>query len=332
MLLCDLPDDVLALVLERAVTSTDSARAFKDNLQLAATNSRLRRAALPLVYAELFVAHFGGHFEHGGATQPVQWTNAFLAASVGCAGLARRVSISVERPLDSVGELWSAAVVLRKVLAVWPQVRTLSISGDWNNHLYGISTEEPVPANPAQNTHSALVQIMPNVRKLVVGGNADFDPARRFFQALVEGYQGQLQSVRFLFPEDKRFGMPFSRPQLIHLVRQPGNDWILPCVDPSRLVALQLSHVHPEHAWAPFGTDNSSMPIELPVLEHLRVDYAQFSLEGQPYGTGGGRLPALHFPRLRTIQIDCSRSRCVFLECAVLPPLVKRFDLAVLAF
>ncbi|KAJ2714732.1 hypothetical protein H4R19_001569 [Coemansia spiralis] len=329
MRLCELPSDILSLILKWVVESVCFGNSLKANISVAAINQRLRQAALPLVYKRVSVDFpaTGSGGSNGATTNAVYTTNLDLVVSAGCMDLVRCVRVGVARPSYGIDELALAATVLREAKAEWPAVKSLEVAGNWITP--SVFVRDNVPdAESIQRVLDALVAVVPNVCTLLTGGRSHIAPVRCLFQALAERYQRQLQSVHFTFPMDPQEDVQFTRLQRLFINRLSFSDWAIPRIDPAALVKLKITDLDPMHSWTSFGADDNSPSIEFPVLRHLQLVYNNFASDPQPAASGEASTPKLHFPQLQTIRLWCSKSRCAFLESAALPPHLEKCTLS----
>ncbi|KAJ2716751.1 hypothetical protein H4R19_000459 [Coemansia spiralis] len=320
-----LPNDVLVLILGRLLEEADASGDTKARFNLAAINQRLRQVSLPLVYRDVFVQFPTVPYSRfrpdtpsaqnrptDGATVK---TNAGLAASAHCTDLVRRVSITFIHFSEGVDEVGAVVAALREASPLWPTVQTLEVTGglgyypESKSDALSLLTRAPAAGEP-------LVAMLPNVQRLLIGGNVVLGAVQTLFQSATEGYQGQLKTVQVAY-------LPSTDHQRLYMIqhqnaaRRPWPDLLIPRIDASRLVRLHLENAHPEHSWASFGANSSSLSIEFPVLQHLRLGYQRYSNLDRP--TIIKRRPQLHFPRLDTFQLDCDTDSCPFLDSAVFP-------------
>ncbi|KAJ2798307.1 hypothetical protein H4R21_003983 [Coemansia helicoidea] len=87
------------------------------------------------------------------------------------------------------------------------------------------------------------------------------------------------------------------------------------------LADMWLANLPSYHSWAPFSTDSNSQVIEFPKLKRLWAIYFTVNRDGGFAGRHRDGHPwRLHFPSLKTLNVECTQNTCPLLEYAVLPP------------
>ncbi|KAJ2793621.1 hypothetical protein H4R21_005821, partial [Coemansia helicoidea] len=88
-----------------------------------------------------------------------------------------------------------------------------------------------------------------------------------------------------------------------------------------KLLDMSIVNGPSNHSWAPFSTDSDSQAIEFTNLRRLWAAYLTTYLEnGVAVRHRDGHPWKLHFPSLKSLEVECTRPICPLLEYAVLPP------------
>ncbi|KAJ2775750.1 hypothetical protein H4R18_005948 [Coemansia javaensis] len=129
--LCDLPDDVLILIVRQTCADLDrkSGLQLRKKLLLLAVCRRLRSLALPVVYDEVYYLLLI-KYDSGYINDTPLHTNLDLVSSVECLHLVQSVSIMLRTGTKPLWDLNSAVQQMRAAGERWDSVRTLRVAMD----------------------------------------------------------------------------------------------------------------------------------------------------------------------------------------------------------
>ncbi|KAJ2785468.1 hypothetical protein H4R18_000551 [Coemansia javaensis] len=166
--LCDLPDDVLLLVVRRACDYPGyaAALALKSKLALLAVCHRLRALALPVVYDRVYAVVYVTDHDRYHERWEIR-TNLDLVSSLGCLHLVRRADIRLASySKNPILELCRATRRIRDVREQWDAVHTLYFMVDGR---VGALMERFDSTCTAQGTAATLTAMFPSVQQLYFG-------------------------------------------------------------------------------------------------------------------------------------------------------------------
>ncbi|KAJ2782206.1 hypothetical protein H4R18_002415 [Coemansia javaensis] len=151
MYLCDLPNEVLSLVLRAP------AKKVKENLSLLLVCKKWRSLALPYVYSEVHIEYGtwadASTEDTGGEPEDVKMTsNLDAVASVDCVRTARNLRIHVHYNLDPFPGLTRVVQTMRDAAEVWRGARVLDIAMHPNyrhpSYNTNVASRHPITVSP----------------------------------------------------------------------------------------------------------------------------------------------------------------------------------------
>ncbi|KAJ2717223.1 putative endonuclease lcl3 [Coemansia spiralis] len=341
MQLCDLPDDILTLVLRQSLRARDNRWGLELNLPLVAICRRLRYIALPLVYKDAYMDAFDeystfrqrfnvdlswnapGHSTPNNQGAYGRWravSSVDIIASMGYTGLVQHMRIKIGSDYGHVVGLRHALRHLYNAASEWPAVKQLYISVKVPTVDSSIeyNGEDSDHANEFAEHALALRAMFPNACGLRFADIRPF-PAPTFGEQLTQHYHQQLRMLRFDTRADVPPNISFPQVRDLHFVGTRSFPDRFPRVDVAKLERLKLLQVHPLHSWAAFGADNSCHTIEFSALTSLSVDYvAGNNIDSAPAAQDVCSVK-LGFPLLRNACIKCPSGPCPVLASAIFP-------------
>ncbi|KAJ2692225.1 hypothetical protein H4R19_006198, partial [Coemansia spiralis] len=173
MQLCDLPTDILAIVLKWCFSRhEDQAQELKLNLPLLAVCRLWRCLAIPVVYRRVFVQYGDEHPYPGSSdslepdleepTDAVIKTNLDLVAMVGCVNAVKNVKIDVHCVANPFPR-WQA--VIEAMRAVAPKWRVVGLTTTMHPDIFRFNGQSVDMAQYKDDTvkvGDALATLMPN--------------------------------------------------------------------------------------------------------------------------------------------------------------------------
>ncbi|KAJ2802589.1 hypothetical protein H4R21_002357 [Coemansia helicoidea] len=332
MLLCNLPEDILAIVLGWCVgAGYNAAYDLKDNLPLLAVCRLWRRLAIPLVYNHVFV-QFGDDPNHGAGVLPRSLdedeltdvavkTNLDLVAVVGCARAVKRVHIDVHCLVNPFPGWRSVIERMRSVASKWRVVELMVAMHPDFTHFDHRSVDLGQYADDIIEVGDALAALMPGVRRLAHDEVYSNPIAWSLYGRLASHYADQLERLCCQQPIAVPLGCKFTRLRGFHMNLNHAANYQLPQVTIGEVANMSLFNGPPNHSWAPFSTDSDSWVIEFPKLRRLWAAYHTTYVESDVVVRHRDGHPwKLHFPSLENLDIHCTQYICPLLEYAVLPP------------
>ncbi|KAJ2779286.1 hypothetical protein H4R18_004094 [Coemansia javaensis] len=329
MQLFDLPDDVLRMVLRKSRTgATSRGSLIKRNLPLLAVCRRWRALALPVVFGNMSVKyvedwrHVCPSLDNAQTRHGRVETDMAPIAPAGYAQMVRRLEISVCSFADSIVGLEAVLDAMAETADTWRGVRQLCVSVRQGVHRPCAAGTGPADYRDAvRRVCSRLAAMLPGVRRLVCEGEHRDAIVEMLYGRIAGCYAGRLQRLHSSSPATAPRDALFTRLVDLRIGRYSGADpRQLLRVCPDALERLSLPDLESSHAWASFCADGGAQVIRFPNLRTLDVSY-RFECVA-----GGGReqrqgAPAwqLHFPKLRTMSVDCPWGTCPLLRDAVLP-------------
>ncbi|KAJ1726729.1 hypothetical protein LPJ61_004998, partial [Coemansia biformis] len=283
---CDLPDDVVKLVLSTSLNCDSDKFSFKANLRLTAVCSQWRRLALPIVYGTEFVkideqprdqeervsdGDFGD--EDNLRLVPTKENNLGLAVSVGCAHLVKAVAVTsfyvdhylcglgvLMKVMSEVGSTLPAARMLKIVMFMYPESSSSRGSA--------ASYEEKI-----RGLGRALVTVMPGVTGLDLNRSNGAVLINSHFGQLTGVYTEQLERFEGSCSAMAKLNGKFKRLREVCIYRGKGDGHRLPHIDPARLLKLTIKKAPPTLTWDGFSKGCDFGDIEFSLLRSLRLDY-----------------------------------------------------------
>ncbi|KAJ2716988.1 hypothetical protein H4R19_000297 [Coemansia spiralis] len=208
-----------------------------------------------------------------------------------------------------------------------------AVAIEWRAVELNAATFAPVPGHGTQSVDlamytddlvavsDALVQLLPNVRRLNFGGTKSPPLDSALYGRLAGHYAEQLQHIYCKYPISVPPGHPFQRLQSVWIIDDRVADYELPQMASGELVDLALSCGPVNHSWASFSTDSDSRVIEFTKLKKLSTSYlGLYKVGGIAVRHRDGHPWILRLPELKRLSISCRESMCPLLEYAVLPP------------
>ncbi|KAJ2798798.1 hypothetical protein H4R21_003789 [Coemansia helicoidea] len=338
MLLCDLPEVIIAIIIEgRLGVHYNAVYYLKEMLPLLAVCRQWRRVAIPLVYNAVFVKYRDDSDSDDDAsidsqtreetTNVVIKTNLDLVAMVSHAHAVKRVRIDVHcltNPLPG----WQEVIQRMRTAASKWRVVELAVDMQPDEHSYdGNVVDMANYADEVAEVSDMLTTLMPDVRSLECGSNRS-PISQSLWGRLASHYAEQLQRFESHRPMILPLDCQFVKLKMFHTNYNYVNGYQLPHVASGELVEVSLVYGPPNHSWASFSADNDSWAIEFPNLTKLCVEYHSVYLENEiAVRHRDGHPWRLHFPSLKVLYIECFRDICPLLEYAVLPPHMESITL-----
>ncbi|KAJ2778669.1 hypothetical protein H4R18_004455 [Coemansia javaensis] len=324
-MLCDLPDDVLGLVLRAAAAvRPGDLRVLKRSLPLLAVCRRWRRLALGAVYGTVELCT--GTDDEDGDAGGGKATELDLVASAGCVQAVRRLVVTARGPGDPLSALVQAVGGLRAVAGEWRGVGSLEIYCHLDMAPVGEEAAIPRYQDYIQAVSSALAATLPNVSRLAFAKQSYSPLIAEVYGRLVGLYGSQLRSLVMQHPAAIPAGTELRRLERL----EAGFDYDMPRrplrVDPDTLRTLQLEDWSLDRMCATFAADDGAREIRFGSLRRLDLSYGEERMaaagdnaEHHHRRHPGAHAMALRFPRLETLYVASARSTYPVLERAVLP-------------
>ncbi|KAJ2711187.1 hypothetical protein H4R19_003368 [Coemansia spiralis] len=323
MPLCDLPDDILIIVLgEAARCPISCSTSFSNAAPLLAVSRRWRCLALPIAYP---VAYFDYNSECATSSgqsdrsatinldSPRIKTNLDLIAAAGCANLVKEVHIDVKNVKAPLDGLAVAVEQLGKVTTHWSRVDTLRVL---SGRVERDDLNDTVAIQPLA---SALLGMCPGVRSLWASSNVISSTFDDTYALLAAGYVSQLRELRGR-PVALPAGVVFNRLEWLTLMLLEGNEPLPQSVDTGRLRHLELNSLPLSFSWDMFAS-NGNQGIVFPELVSLTIEY-EWLASGNPQ-----RLPRLYFPKLRMARVCCHTDDIPLLRQAAFPAQMDKLQI-----
>ncbi|KAJ2807770.1 hypothetical protein H4R21_000347 [Coemansia helicoidea] len=332
MLLCNLPEDILAIVLTRCVRIRDKPdRDVKRNLPLLAVCRQWRRLAAPLVYRHVFVQYGdrekrrSGPFTHNPdveePTDVAVRTNLDLVALDGCVRAVKRVQIDVHFLVNPFPGWREVIQRMRAVAIKWRVAELRVVIHADPHHFDGRNVDVAKYTDDIAETCDALAVLLPDVAHVEYGGVNNNLLARSLYGRLSSRYAGQLQRLLSYHPIATPLGCRYTGLKKVRINYDHVGDYQPPQMASGELVDLSLENAPANHSWASFSADGDSQDIEFTGLEKLHVSYSNvYEENGIAVRHRDGHPWKLHFPSLKSLEIRSARDICPLLEYAVLPP------------
>ncbi|KAJ2783900.1 hypothetical protein H4R18_001456 [Coemansia javaensis] len=332
-----LPDDILAMVLKKSLSSASSrTEEFVLGLSHLAVCRRWRHVAFPNIYGVVFVQCIEDRvaeddydsdgnsnsdsdrellIEEEMVTYSTK-TNMGLAVHTGCAGAAKRAELTVHFSGDPLLGLQEILRLMGMVSPRWAGIHSLEIVMNPRSPHYR-RNHCILRRHTAhiQRLCAALAALIPGVRSLAL----DTVPWPTTLQALgtqLAGiYAEQLHALDGVdrFAADDAAFIQLRRLFCTHTQDTKG---FLARVCPATLEAMRADQPPADHPWPALGVDSGARAIEFPRLRVLDLAYQH---GGTSDGSEAQSPGALRFPRLERLRVHCPRGPCPFLERAELP-------------
>ncbi|KAJ2806306.1 hypothetical protein H4R21_000926 [Coemansia helicoidea] len=332
MLICNLPEDVLTIVLRRCVAATGSpAKDLRSNLPLLAVCLLWRRLAVPLVYGRVFV-QYGSYPKHDDGmflcntnveepTNVAVKTNLDLVRVVGCANAVTRAQIDVHCMASPFPGLREVIQRMRAVAGKWHVAELMLAVHPDSFYFDADSVDMATHATDTAEAGDALAALMPDVRHLECGEFARNPIARSLNVHLVGHYADQLQRFNGQKPVTMPLDCQFTKLGRFEITYDSVAGYQPPQMAGEELVDMNLVYGPTNHSWAAFRADGDSQAIEFTKLARLNsVSCTTFSDDGAAVHHQDEQPQKLHFPGLKSLEIRCTGVIGPAFEYAVLPP------------
>ncbi|KAJ2804194.1 hypothetical protein H4R21_001734 [Coemansia helicoidea] len=282
MLLCNLPADILTIVLKDCLArEEDKVDELKSNLPLLAVCRPWRCVAIPLVYDLVFVQYGDDLNPRSDSitrdpnveepTDTAVLTNLDLVAMVGCAGAVRHFDIEVHFLANPFPGWREVIQRMRAVAAKWRVMElTLAMHPDFVQFDYR-DVDMDKYANDIVEVGDALAALMPDVRHLECGGVKNNPIAHPLYGRVASHYADKLQQLSSGHPLVVPPGCRFMRLKEIDTHFGIAGEHQLPPMAGGEMVDMRLLYVPPHHSWESFSTDGDSQDIEFTNLKQLHV-------------------------------------------------------------
>ncbi|KAJ2806534.1 hypothetical protein H4R21_000828 [Coemansia helicoidea] len=340
MLLCNLPEDILAIVLRKYIGFSYSPFVgFKCNLPLLAVCRQWRRLAIPSVYGRHALVTYGTRPDYGNglfnldlnAEEPANVdvvTNLDLIAMVGCARAVRRVYIDVFCLVNPFPGWHEVIQRMRAVAKEW-RVEELTITiGPDSRHYDDDSVDMAEYTDDIVEVADALVALMPDVRRLNRHEANRSQISNSLYGRLASHYADQMEWFDTRYPIAVPPGFQFTSLKKAVMGYNDVADYQLPQMAIGELVDLSLYSGPVNHSWASFSGNSDSQVIEFPKLNRLSVEYSTVHFgDGIAARHSDGHRWRLRFPNLKTLIIHNTQRICPLLEYAVLPPRMESISI-----
>ncbi|KAJ2807316.1 hypothetical protein H4R21_000530 [Coemansia helicoidea] len=332
MPLCNLPEDILAILLSRCVGNrTSTACELKRILPLLAVCRLWRRLAAPPVYSHAFV-QYGDHptrvaslpIRIGAAEEPtdvVVKTNLDLITMAGYASAVKRVQIDVHCLANPFPGWREVIQRMRAVATEWRAVQlTATMHPDFYSFNGSSNADTTYYMDDIAEVADALAALMPDVCRLECAGVNRCSIARSLYGRLASHYAGQLRRLDSQHLIAVLQGCLFTKLRRFHIDYGRGIDYQLPHMASGELVDMSLVNGPANHSWASFSTNSGSRTIEFAKLKRLYVEYGStYRGDGAAVRHCDGHPWGLYFTGLERLFIRSSQDVCPLLAYAVLP-------------
>ncbi|KAJ2778688.1 hypothetical protein H4R18_004439 [Coemansia javaensis] len=326
----DLPDDLLCLVLERALSDGgDAYDLLEENLSLLAVCQRWRRLALPVAYGAVSVEIKARGARVGSSPSETTYmgvpirSNLDLVVSAGCVNLVKSVCIEAKYSGSPSAAFNSVLGFMRAAAGEWSGVRLLEVALS-----PAATAAEHDDNDDIQAACGAMVAMMPGVSELYFSTGA-FHPVPAVSEAygcLAGLYSDRLEELGASYPVAFPRDASFKRLRRIRVgyAYEPGRR--LPQINPDVLETLELSIWPLFRVLSALGSDDGSREIVFGSLKELRLSCYDGGASDVEDGEDSADAKAawqLQFPRLETLCINTTLGTCSLLEYSVLPPRVS---------
>ncbi|KAJ2782601.1 hypothetical protein H4R18_002169 [Coemansia javaensis] len=298
MHLCDLPNDILLLIVRQVYVLYHEAQySIHDICYGISPDSR----------------------EH-----TTIYTNLDFVSSVGCLHLVNRVNIEVKSDIEPFQWLDTMIQRMRAAREQWDAVRTLHLDIDGRPFR---SMDWDVIARSTQGIPAALTAMFPRVQRLSFYSLA-YDPAvDRVAGRVAAHYADQLRTLRSGRVIVKLPGVVFRGLRDVSIRCAHKDRGELPHIDPTELRRLRLPSCPGDHSWAAFSADgDESQDIQFPRLRVLCLSSHQKPTTS--WTDESKRKGRLHFPALKVLKVYCEDGVPHGLERGVFPKRIDRVDTA----
>ncbi|KAJ2785354.1 hypothetical protein H4R18_000565 [Coemansia javaensis] len=336
MHLCDLPDDVLRLILQRACACHQPAMMhapLRDRLPLLAVCRRLRALARAVVYSAVDI-QLGDDGDGLTVLRPRDKARCVrlkadldAVAAAGCLDMVRHVDVGVFHLINPIPGLRAVAGAMCAAAGQWASVRSLAIH---THRCQRLDNEEQMDAEDLDDDipgiSAALAAVLPGLQRLVAAWPRTNAITSEVVGALAARYADQLRVLRSDYTAVTPPGVALRRLESVYIPRPGSGDDPSPRVDPAELRVLQL-HGWPEnHSWAAFSADgDGSKEIRFPRLQVL--DLIRYKGATASGSDNSGRAGSLHFPELRTLAVKCLYDVPALLVRGVFPARMDRLSI-----
>ncbi|KAJ2714375.1 hypothetical protein H4R19_001762 [Coemansia spiralis] len=331
MQLCNLPEDILVIVLRWCLSNYYvAANRLKRNLPLLSVCQLWRYLATPMVYSHAFVQYGkrpgfeARHVYDPNVEEPADVaviTNLDLVTMVSGASAVKKMNIDVCYQANPFPGWRNIIQKVRTVATTW-RVVELNVAMHPGVFSFGDDDENVAKyTDDIAEVGDALAALVPDVRRLDCGG-LNLNPiARSLYGRLAAHYADQLQLFKSRHPISEPLDCQFTRLRKVDISYDQVIDYQLPRMASGELVDMSFTHAPPNHSWASFSTDSSLRMIEFTKLKKLDVSYYEvYRDNGVAVRHRDGHPWVLRFPSLESLSISCGQDFCPLLEYAVLPP------------